>query len=113
MSDEIRIIGLDKLQKKLIGNADLGRVRNVVKAHGASLQRNAQRNAPVRTGNLRRSIGLDIEDGGFAAVVTARADYAAYVEYGTRYMPEKPFLRPAFEQEEDSFKKDITNLLRK
>jgi HK97 gp10 family phage protein len=51
--------------------------------------------APVRTGFLRDSIGCDIE--GLDLTLYAGADYASYVEFGTRRMSAEPFLRPAFD----------------
>ena len=59
------------------------------------VQRSAQANAPVRTGNLRRSITTRIE--GHAAYVGTAVEYAPYVEYGTKYMPARPFLGKALE----------------
>ena len=110
---EISIKGLKKLQKKLAGNADLGQVRNVVKQHGAQLQRNAQRQAPVDTGNLRRSINLEITGGGTEAKITPTAEYDPYVEYGTRYMNARPFLSPAAMTQFPKFKKDLEMILKK
>ena len=47
------------------------------------MQEKAQRNAPVDTGHLKRSIGLETTDAGMAAEVEPTADYAPYVELGT------------------------------
>ena len=68
---------------------------NLVKYAAAKIQREAMRTVPVDTGNLKRSIMLSVDDDGKAATVTATADYAAYVEYGTRYMSARPYMRPA------------------
>lgn len=54
--------------------------------------------APVRTGNLRRSIHTEIGDGGLSAEVGTDVEYSAYVEYGTSRMAPQPYMRPAFEQ---------------
>ena len=56
----IKIEGLDKLQKHLKKQCTLDDVRNVVKMNGAELQNKAKRMAPVDTGTLKRSIGLEI-----------------------------------------------------
>lgn len=45
--------------------------------------------APVRTGELRASVG---ENGG---EVVAESEHAIFVEYGTRRSKAQPFLRPA------------------
>lgn len=54
----------------------------------------ARRNAPVDTGELRSSISANpVTDN--SITVTASADYAGYVELGTRYMRAQPYLKPA------------------
>lgn len=57
----------------------------------------AKRRAPVKTGNLRRSItSAAAMDGGIpSAIVAATVHYAGFVELGTRYVNAQPFLRPA------------------
>jgi HK97 gp10 family phage protein len=47
---------------------------------------------PVRTGNLRNSIQTEGATPGSQRIeVWAHAEYAAYVEYGTRRMPPRPY----------------------
>lgn len=50
---------------------------------------------PPPTGALKRSISLSFENGGMDAVVGPHMYYAAYVEYGTRFMRAEPYVRPA------------------
>lgn len=57
----------------------------------------AQRIVPVRTGDLLGSIGYYRESQGRFKVV-AGMFYASFVEYGTRFMAARPYLRPAFER---------------
>ena len=83
----------------------------VVKYHGAQLQQNAQRYAPVDTGTLKRSIRLEIRDRGLTAEVAETTDYAAYVEYGTRFMLAQPYMRPAFQQQEGKFLRDLRKII--
>lgn len=119
----VRIDGFDKLEAKLKRNMDLGAVRTVVRKNGADLQTKAQKNAPVGTpqstgipgyvgGKLKQSIGLDITDGGLTAEVEPTADYAAYVEYGTRFMEAQPYLKPAYDEQKKKFVKDLNELVR-
>ena len=61
----------------------------------AAIQAQAQANAPVRTGFLRGSIIRVVQGGQFA--VQALANYAGFVEYGTRRMAARPYLTPAAE----------------
>lgn len=108
----VRIDGFDKLEAKLKRNMDLGAVRTVVRKNGADLQEKAQKNAPVDSSNLKRSIGLDITDNGLTAEVEPAADYAAYVEYGTRFMEAQPYLKPAYDEQKKKFVKDLNELVR-
>lgn len=119
----VRIDGFDKLEAKLKRNMDLGAVRTVVRKNGADLQTKAQKNAPVGTpqstgilgyvgGTLKRSVELDITDGGLTAEVEPTADYAAYVEYGTRFMEAQPYLKPAYDEQKKKFVKDLNELVR-
>jgi HK97 gp10 family phage protein len=119
----VRIDGFDKLEAKLKRNMNLGAVRTVVRKNGADLQTKAQENAPVGTpqstgipgyvgGTLKRSVELDITDGGLTAEVEPTADYAAYVEYGTRFMEAQPYLKPAYDEQKKKFVKDLNELVR-
>ena len=119
----VQVIGFDKLEAKLTKNMDLSAVRTVVRKNGSEMQKKAQKNAPVGTpqstgipgyvgGTLKRSIGLDITDGGMTAEVEPLAEYAAYVEYGTRYMNAQPYLKPAFNEQKEKFKQDMRKLVR-
>lgn len=107
----VKIIGMEKLQKKLKQNVHMDDVKRVVRHNGAEMQEKAQRNAPVDTGTLKRSIGLDITDNGMTAEVEPTADYAPYVELGTRFMNAQPYLGPAFNEQKEKFKKDMKKLV--
>jgi HK97 gp10 family phage protein len=120
---KIKLEGMEKLQVKLKKNVQMSDVKRVVRKNGSELQKKAQKNAPVGTpqstgipgyvgGTLKRSIGLDITDGGMTAEVEPLAEYAAYVEYGTRYMNAQPYLKPAFNEQKEKFKQDMRKLAR-
>lgn len=49
--------------------------------------------APVRTGHLRSN--SEVEGDGGNSLIKFNAEYAAYVELGTRKMAAQPFLTPA------------------
>ena len=108
---DIKIVGMEKLQKKLKKNVRLDDVKRVVRHNGAGMQEKAQRNAPVDTGTLKRGIGLEITDNGMSAEVNPTADYSAYVELGTRFMEAQPYLKPAFDEQKEKFKKDMKKLV--
>lgn len=53
--------------------------------------------APVRTGYLKNSIQA-IMRSTTHWIVRVGAEYGVYIEMGTRWMPARPFLYPAFER---------------
>lgn len=108
----LKVEGLEDLQKALKKNVTMDDVKNVVRKNGSDMQGKAQDKSPVDTGNLKRSIGLDITDSGFAAEVEAKAEYAPYVEYGTRFMDAQPYMKPAYNDQKTKFKSDMKKLVR-
>lgn len=91
----IKFEGMAELNKALRKRMDMNAVKTVVKKNGADMQEKAQRKVPVDTGTLKGSIRLDISGNGVAATVEPTAEYAAYVELGTRFMEAQPYLKPA------------------
>lgn len=70
---------------------------------GASLiQQDAKRNVPVLTGRLRASIAAQVVTQGKVTkgLVGSDVTYAPFVEYGTRRMRARRFLRDALENKE-------------
>lgn len=59
----------------------------------------AKQLAPVRTGTLRRSIHTVFSRGGLRAIVGPSVAYSIFVEFGTRFMAARPFMRPAAARE--------------
>lgn len=65
----------------------------------------AQSSAPVRTGNLRRSLHTEVieQTADRATVMTGTdVEYARYVEDGTSRQRAQPYLRPAFDTERET-----------
>lgn len=108
---DIKVVGVEKLQAKLKKNVRLDDVKRIVRQNGAEMQEKAQRNAPVDTGTLKRSIGLDIKDAGMTSEVQPTADYAPYPEFGTRFMEPQPYMKPAFDEQKEKFKSDMKKLV--
>ena len=112
----ITVTGIKDIEKALKKNATLNDVKRVVKQNGAQLQSKMQSNADFQkgyqTGTTKRSISLDIKDGGVTAESGPTTEYAPYVEWGTRFMAAQPFVRPAFEEQKEKFKKDMQKLVR-
>ena len=99
----IKVNGLDQLNAKLRKNMDLNAVKTIVKKEWSGSPEKAQHYVPVDTGTLKRSIGLNIKDGGLTAVVAPTTDYAEYVEYGTRFMESTTVHAPSTGRAETNF----------
>lgn len=74
------------------------RARAALATLGLAVQNRARALAPVDTGRLRSSI---ISSPGETAlgpyvIIGTNVEYATYQEFGTRFMPPQPYLRPAF-----------------
>lgn len=82
---------------------------NVLKNAGEKGTNIAQSKAPVDTGFLRSEIsGLPK---GEEYHIHANASYSGYQEFGTRYQPGKPFMRPMMQQIEPYFKDQIQKVM--
>ena len=83
----------------------VGMIRQATTKATLDTQRVARERAPVDTGYLRASIAATIDHGSGSGLVvgevTAGAEYAAYVEYGTSRQRPQPLMRPAYEQARD------------
>nr|DAF82093.1 MAG TPA: putative tail component [Caudoviricetes sp.] len=108
----MKVVGFDELQKKLRKNAKLADVKKNVAINGSQLTANAQKLAPVDTGNLKRSITMRTKDNGMTSRTKAHVDYAAYVEYGTRFQGKQPYMKPAYCKQKVKFIKDLERLMK-
>jgi HK97 gp10 family phage protein len=116
---KIKVEGLDKLQKALKENVSMDLVKRVVRDNGYELQGKIVENADFKmgyqTGETKRSVelaGVAIVDGGFTAEAGATTDYAPYLEHGTRFMEAQPFVKPAFDEQNKQFQKDMKRLVK-
>ena len=94
MAGESGLKGLDGLLKQLneLEDALSGKITEKALERGAKvLQRQAKKNVPVNTGELRNSIDVKIEDidGEKAAVVYSNKEQAFFTEFGTGPVGEK------------------------
>jgi HK97 gp10 family phage protein len=108
----VKVTGIDELSVKLVKCKDLTAVKKVVSTNGAAMTKQAKRNAPVDTGFLKRSITGHKEDSGLTAVSEASAEYAGYVEYGTRFQPAQHYMRDAWKTQGEKFKSDLEKLVK-
>lgn len=93
VDDEAFLRGLrDAMSKlKLRSEDDLKRL-------AIRVQNEARSRAPVDTGRLRSSIQagqIQRDDLGAFIEVGTNVEYAGFVEFGTRYMSARPYMRPA------------------
>jgi len=87
----ISLINFDKIMKKVQVEEELNKA---VERIACLVEGEAKRLCPVRTGRLRASIHTGkIEDGVY--YVGTNVHYAPYVEFGTRKMAARSYLRPA------------------
>lgn len=125
MKIEVGTEGLEDLIKGLATEEVKQKLRLIVKRNGAELHKKAQRKAVFRghfegknfvkpTGNLRRSIQPPkFASDGLSAVVRAEANYAGYVELGTRYMDAQPYMTPALEEVKPVFLAEVEEAMKK
>lgn len=74
------------------------RASAAIRKNGMDVVRDAQAFAPVDTGNLRNSIGVDFDSDGLGYEAGPTASYAPYLEYGTSRMGPHAFMGPAFDR---------------
>ncbi len=113
-------------------------VSNIVKDTALKIQANAKQRTPVKSGTLKRSIGVDLASDEMSAEIGTNLEYAAHVEFGTAPRTisikdastlsdgkqfygkevkhpgtkEHPFLFPAYEQEIPEYKSKLAEALR-
>lgn len=84
---------------RLAGATVGARAAGATRKTGANITRDAKINAPVKSGNLRASIGMEVTGDGRRGVMTVSvgptAKYGKFVEEGTSRMAAQPYLRPA------------------
>lgn len=86
--------------------ADLGKtgckatkkVGQAVRKSALDVERIGKQRCPVDTGATRNSIHTSISAGGTAAEIGPTTNYAPYLEWGTRRMEARPFMRPALDE---------------
>ncbi|SNR92352.1 HK97-gp10 family putative phage morphogenesis protein [Hymenobacter mucosus] len=110
----IKVSGVDRLIQKLrFYQVDKkARVKAVVGKYLLLIESEAKRRAPVDTGRLRASIYADPTPDGLGGRVAVQAEYAMYVELGTRLIQAQPFLFPAAEALRPAYTTDIIAALR-
>lgn len=101
---------LDVIVKKS-GNYCEVKADMIVKNNTEKMLVKAKEKAPVDTHFLVDHI-VSKYTRKFEGRVIGKASYNGYVEYGTRYQPPKPHIRPALKEVERHFKKDMDDLVK-
>ena len=102
MTYRVDISGLDDLIEAIEEAKKLNDVK-VVKNDTAYMANQIAEETPVRSGYLKRSETPSIKDDGMTGEVEAMADYSAYVEYGTRYMYGRFYMKKGIQQQLKDF----------
>ena len=111
MSYFFSVSGVKEFQKLLNTEDKINKVKDAVRVNTAQLARNASKFVPVDTGALKRSGRSAISDSGFTGEYSFNTHYSAYVEYGTRFMYGRFYLRRAFDQQTEKFYNDVKGAL--
>jgi len=64
------------------------------------------------TGYLHSNIFMDIDNDGLGGSVESRAEYSAYLEFGTATMGARPFMQPALEENRSKIRQLAVSLMR-
>lgn len=96
----VSVEGLDELNRIAfdLGRAGLraaGEAAKAVQKTAHDIAGTAQALAPVDTGALRSSIGVDSSASGLTAVIGPTVSYGPFLEYGTSRMAPRAFMGPA------------------
>lgn len=89
-------------------------IEAVTRKTAADIERSAKIRTPVRTGNLRNSIGHTIETGpgSIEAEIGPTAAYGIYVEKGTsKNQHPQPFMAPAFDEHQPKLQEALGSII--
>lgn len=109
---EVNQSQVNALVQRLRAMAELDDVKEVIRMNGAEMHKEMQRKAPVDTGHMKRTITISMGDSGLVATVKPTADYAPYVEFGTRFQSAQPFVRPSYHKQKQKFINDMKRLVK-
>lgn len=87
-------------------------VATEVKKATFDIEARAKARTPVLTGTLRRSIASVFSNGGLTGTVGPSVGYSRFVEFGTRRMGARPYMRPAAEAVLPKFAEAVKRVLR-
>lgn len=115
MNIDLKLEGMDALLGGLDSKPIKDKAFTVLQKHAARVHSGAMRRVPVDTGFLKRSINaprFSTEAGVMTAKITAGAEYAPYIELGTRFMRAQPFMDPSLREVIAGFIDEIGGLIK-
>ncbi|HFD0553597.1 HK97 gp10 family phage protein [Enterococcus faecium] len=112
MTYRVEISGLDDLIEAIEEAKNLDDVKAIVKNDTAYMANQIAKETPVKSGYLKRSEITSIRDNGMTGEVEAVADYSAYVEYGTRYMYGRFYMKKGHAAAAKRFLNDMEALVK-
>lgn len=104
--------GTIELRAKLKKNATMRDVVDIVNLNTKEMLAKQTRYSAVDTGFMRRSNGMEILDDGLTGITYNKAEYAPYVDKGTRFMAAQPFISAAYNNQKPLFLRDMERLMR-
>ena len=108
---EASFSGLDELIGRIDRISRLEDAKKFVQLHTARLAALTTTGVPVVTGNLKRSMMVLMSPDGLTGQVVYTADYAYYVEFGTRWFIGRRFIGAPFTVEKVKFLADMRRLV--
>ncbi|MCW4029502.1 MAG: HK97 gp10 family phage protein [Candidatus Bathyarchaeota archaeon] len=95
VSINVNVSGAEEFKAAMsrFDSAMQNRIQQQLTSWAQNVKTYADRLVPVRTGHLQRSIFVKVQN--WQVQVGAEASYAAAVEFGTLYVPARPYLVPA------------------
>lgn len=107
-----RFTGMNELTAKLKRSTDMNPFKRAIQQNATEMQTKAQRNAPIDTGSLKASIHMETADAGMTVELVSTGDYAPYLEFGTRFKEAQPYMKPAFNEQKEKFRRDLDRLMK-
>lgn len=117
---DIKFNRLTELEAKLKTNTPEMKqaVQEIIKKNGSQMQGKMRQNmngaytAGYSNGATAQSVTESYSNAGMKVAVGPHTNYAAYLEYGTRFMSPRPTVRPAFLSQSAIFTSDMKKVMR-
>ena len=117
MAESIRLTG-DRALREAIKKAGNPRpvLQAIVRHDTAELVKNVKKETTTAftkkytRGDTARSTRASFEDGGLTGIVEPQTSYAAYVQFGTRFIDAEPFMTRPFMQAVTEFQEHIKEM---